>query len=167
LGADETQLGTLYTALGLGGILGAVLAPLAIKHYGLGKVLTVGLLGFGLTFFVVLRLQYGVVAWLMFFAMFVGLSLVNVPLITIRQTYTPPMMLGRVISAARTIGWSTLPVGALVGTAIADSTGYGPVAQMAPLLLVATGFGLLFSSIWRDTFGPTKALARMAKPSSS
>jgi predicted MFS family arabinose efflux permease len=167
LGADETELGTLYMALGIGGIVGAVVAPRAIKKYGLGRVLTLGLLGFGLTFFVVLRLNYGWLALLLFFAMFVGLSLVNVPLFTIRHTYTPPMMLGRVISAARTIGWSTLPVGALVGTAIADSTGYGRVAQVAPLLLVATGFGLLFSSIWRDTFGPGQALARMAKPSSS
>lgn len=167
LGANEAELGTLYMSLGVGGIVGAVLAPTVIKRYGLGRVLTLGLMIFGFSFFVVLRLSFGPLALLLFFVMFIGLSLVNVPLFTIRQTYTPPMMLGRVISAARTIGWSTLPVGALVGTAIADSTGYERVAQVAPLLLVITGFGLLFSSIWRDTFGPGQTLARMAKPSSS
>lgn len=163
LGADEAQLGILYMALGIGGIIGAVIAPRAIKRYGLGKVLTLGLLVFGFTFLVIPQVRYGIFAIILFLVMFAGLSLVNVPLATIRQTYTPPMMLGRVISAARTIGWSTLPVGALVGTALADSAGYLPVAQAAPLILVLTGFGLIFSSIWRDTFGPGEL--RMAKPS--
>ena len=167
LGATEAELGLLFAFLGVGGIIGAVFAPRFIKRYGLGRVLTLGLMLFGVSFFVVLRLSFGWIALLLFSVMFIGLSLVNVPLFTIRQTYTPPMMLGRVISAARTIGWSTLPVGALVGTAIADSTGYERVAQVAPLLLVITGFGLLFSSIWRDTFGPGQTLARVAKPSSS
>ncbi len=167
LGATEAELGLLFAFLGVGGIIGAVFAPWFIKRYGLGRVLTLGLMLFGVSFFVVLRLSFGWIALLLFSVMFIGLSLVNVPLFTIRQTYTPPMMLGRVISAARTIGWSTLPVGALVGTAIADSTGYERVAQVAPLLLVITGFGLLFSSIWRDTFGPGQTLARVAKPSSS
>ncbi|MGI8513966.1 MAG: MFS transporter [Acidimicrobiia bacterium] len=167
LGANEAELGTLYMSLGVGGIVGAIIAPRVIKRYGLGRVLTFGLVLFGFSFFVVLRVGFGPLALLLFFVMFIGLSLVNVPLFTIRQTYTPPMMLGRVISAARTIGWSTLPVGALVGTAIADSTGYERVAQLAPLLLVITGFGLVFSSIWRDTFGPGQAISRVAKPSSS
>ncbi|MFN2486755.1 MAG: MFS transporter [Acidimicrobiia bacterium] len=167
LGANEAELGTLYMSLGVGGIVGAIIAPRVIKRYGLGRVLTFGLVLFGFSFFVALRVGFGPLALLLFFVMFVGLSLVNVPLFTIRQIYTPPMMLGRVISAARTIGWSTLPVGALVGTAIADSTGYERVAQLAPLLLVITGFGLVFSSIWRDTFGPGQTISRVAKPSSS
>jgi hypothetical protein len=74
-------------------------------------------------------------------------------LATIRQTYTPAPMLGRVISAARTIGWSTLPIGALLGTALADNAGYRQVAQAAPLLLVVTAIGLLFTPIWSQTFG--------------
>jgi len=167
LGADEAGLGTLLMALGVGGIIGAIIAPRAVKRYGLGRVLTIGLFLFGFTLLVVLRTHYGFLALLLFLVMFIGLSLVNVPLATIRQTYTPPMMLGRVISAARTIGWSTLPIGALIGTAIADTAGYAQVAQAAPLLLIFTGVGLLFSSIWRDTFGPVEAVVRMAKPTSS
>jgi hypothetical protein len=104
-------------------------------------------------FLLAVRSTYGFVAISIFFAMFVGLSLVNVPLATIRQTYTPAPMLGRVISAARAIGWSTLPVGALLGTALADNAGYRQVAEFAPLLLVITAIGLLFTPIWSQTFG--------------
>jgi predicted MFS family arabinose efflux permease len=153
LGADEGQLGILFMTLGLGGIVGALFAPRLVRVFGLGRVLTGGLFLFGVMFLLAVRSTYGLVALLIFFAMFVGLSLVNVPLATIRQTYTPAPMLGRVISAARTIGWSTLPVGALLGTAIADNTGYRRVAELAPLLLVITAIGLLFTPIWSHTFG--------------
>lgn len=153
LGANERQLGILFMTLGFGGIVGAVLAPRMIRNFGLGRVLTAGMFLFGVMFLAAVRTRYGVLAIVVFFVMFVGLSMVNVPLATIRQIYTPSPMLGRVISAARTIGWSTLPVGALVGTAIADSTGYRQVAELAPLLLVFTAAGLLFTPIWSSTFG--------------
>ncbi|HSL25696.1 MAG TPA: hypothetical protein VLA54_05375, partial [Acidimicrobiia bacterium] len=87
------------------------------------------------------------------FLTFVGISLVNVPLATIRQSYTPTAMLGRVITAARTIGWSTLPMGALLGSALADSTNYADVAAATPLLLIATAGWLVFTPIWSDTLG--------------
>ncbi|HJR86920.1 MAG TPA: MFS transporter [Acidimicrobiia bacterium] len=153
LGASESQLGILFMTLGFGGIVGALFAPFLVRHFGLGRVLTGGLFVFGVMFLLAVRSTYGFVAISIFFAMFVGLSLVNVPLATIRQTYTPGPMLGRVISAARTIGWSTLPVGALLGTALADNTSYRQVAELAPLLLVITAIGLLFTPIWSQTFG--------------
>jgi predicted MFS family arabinose efflux permease len=153
LGASESQLGILFMTLGFGGIVGALFAPGLVRKFGLGRVLTGGLFLFGVMFLLAVRSTYGFVAISIFFAMFVGLSLVNVPLATIRQTYTPAPMLGRVISAARAIGWSTLPVGALLGTALADNAGYRQVAEFAPLLLVITAIGLLFTPIWSQTFG--------------
>jgi predicted MFS family arabinose efflux permease len=153
MGANESQLGVLFMTLGFGGIVGALFAPLLVRNFGLGRVLTLGMFVFGIMFLLAVRSTYGFVALVIFFALFVGLSLVNVPLATIRQTYTPAPMLGRVISAARTIGWSTLPIGALLGTALADNAGYRQVAQAAPLLLVVTAIGLLFTPIWSQTFG--------------
>ncbi len=153
MGASEQQLGTLLMFLGIGGIVGALAAPRMIKRFGLGRVMTVGLFVFGLMFFAAVRSRFGPVALATFLVMFVGLSMVNVPLATIRQIYTPQALLGRVISAARTIGWSTLPVGALVGTALSDSAGYKTIAQIAPLILVLTAIGLLFTPIWSSTTG--------------
>lgn len=153
VGADEAGVGTMLMALGLGGIVGALVAPRLSRILGLGRTMTVGMVVFGLAFWVAVHSRFGFGLLVVMFLMFIGISLVNVPLSTIRQTYTPTAMLGRVITAARTIGWSTLPIGALAGSALADGAGYGIVARATPLILIATGLWLVLTPIWSDTFG--------------
>jgi MFS family permease len=157
LGADESSFGLMLAVLGLGGIAGALVAPRVSRVVGLGKTMTMGLLLFGLAWWAVVHQQYGLAALFSLFSMFVGISLVNVPLVTIRQTYTPTAMLGRVITASRTIGWSTLPVGSLVGAAFADRTSYLAVARATPVILFAAALWLVFTPIWSDTHGPRQA----------
>jgi predicted MFS family arabinose efflux permease len=156
VGAGETQLGIMFMALGLGGIVGALIAPHVGRLIGLGRTMTVGMITFGAAFLVTVRTRFGFSVLALLFIMFVGISLVNVPLATIRQSYTPTAMLGRVITAARTIGWSTLPLGALLGAAIADGTEYHLVAQATPLVLIVTGVWLMFTPIWSDTLGAAR-----------
>lgn len=115
--------------------------------------MTIGMIMFGGGFLVTVQTEFGFSVLVLLFIMFVGISLVNVPLATIRQSYTPEAMMGRVITAARTIGWSTLPIGALVGAAIADGTDYQLVAQATPLILIVTGVWLVFTPIWSDPLG--------------
>ena len=153
LGAGEAQIGIMFMALGLGGIVGALVAPRVARLIGLGRTMTIGMITFGTAFLVTARTRFGLSVLVLLFIMFLGLSLVNVPLATIRQSYTPTAMMGRVITAARTIGWSTLPLGALLGAAIADGTDYRSVARATPLILIVTGVWLLFTPIWSDTLG--------------
>jgi predicted MFS family arabinose efflux permease len=153
VGAGVTEIGTMLMALGLGGIVGALLAPRVSRILGLGRTMTVGMILFGLAFWVTVHSRFGPGVLLVLFVMFIGISLVNVPLATIRQIYTPTSMLGRVITAARTIGWSTLPIGALAGSAIADGAGYQVAARATPLILIVTGLWLLLTPIWSNTFG--------------
>jgi predicted MFS family arabinose efflux permease len=156
VGAGETQLGIMFMALGLGGIVGALVAPHVGRMIGLGRTMTIGMVTFGTSFLVTVHTSFGFSVLALLFIMFVGISLVNVPLATIRQSYTPTAMLGRVITAARTIGWSTLPLGALLGSAIADGTDYVLVARATPLILIVTGLWLVFTPIWSDTLGATR-----------
>lgn len=153
VGATTTEIGTMLAALGLGGVIGALIAPRVSRLLGLGRTMTVGMILFGLAFWVTVHSKYGFGLLVLMFVMFIAFSLLNVPLSTIRQLYTPTAMLGRVIAAARTIGWSTLPIGALAGSAIADRAGYETVARITPLILIATGLWLLMTTIWSDTFG--------------
>jgi len=154
LGAEESSFGLMLAVLGLGGIVGAALAPRVGRLIGLGRSMTVGLLLFGLSFWALIHQTFGFSALFLLFAMFLGISLVNVPLVTIRQSYTPTAMLGRVITAARTIGWSTLPLGSLVGAALADANSYLSVAQFTPVLLIAAALWLTLTPIWSDTGTP-------------
>jgi predicted MFS family arabinose efflux permease len=156
VGAGEAQIGIMFMSLGLGGIIGALMAPRVSRLIGHGRTMTLGMITFGAAFLVTVRTRFGFSVLALLFIMFVGISLVNVPLATIRQVYTPTAMMGRVITAARTIGWSTLPLGALVGAAIADGTDYRLVAQATPLVLIVTGVWLVFTPIWSDRLGAAR-----------
>ena len=155
LGAgEEWQIGVLLAGLGLGGTIGALVAPATTRRIGLGRTVMAGLLAFGVSFLGGISLGFGPVTLLLFAVAFFGLAHVNVALVTIRQAYTPEPMLGRVTASSRAIGWVTLPVGALAGAALADSVGFRPVAIAASLLPVVTAGILVFSSLWRDAYGP-------------
>jgi predicted MFS family arabinose efflux permease len=150
----ESQIGVMLAVFGLGGLAGAALAPRVTRMLGLGRTMVVGLATFGLALWLVVRSTYGPAVLVVLFVATFGLSLVNVPLATIRQLYSPAAMMGRVISASRTLAWSTLPLGALVGATLADAGDYIGVALVAPIIIVATSLWLLVTPVWRDAFGP-------------
>lgn len=145
------EIGVMVTASGIGGIVGAIVAPTLLKRIGLGRGVAIGLLGYGCGFVVAARFQYGALGLLVFLLGYLGLGLTNVAVATIRQSFVPERLLGRVITASRAIGWTTLPIGALIGPAIADRTAYETVAVLAPLLLFIGGLMLIPTIVWRST----------------
>lgn len=152
---SEFQIGILIVAFGLGSIVGASAAHRVIRVLGLGRTMILGLgtmaAGMGLLVFS----RFGVVALAFAFVMLLGIGLVNVPIATIRQVYTPPAMLGRVITASRALSWGTLPIGALAGGLLSDSIDYTPTVRATPLLLFALTLWLFVTPLWKDTFGPS------------
>lgn len=152
---NEGQIGILYSALGIGGVLGAVAAPSVIARIGLGKTMTIGL---GLTGAFLVAVMFTTYGWLTLglqVGWMFGISMVNVPLATIRQHYATEAVLGRVVTASRAIGWATLPLGALIGGWLGSSeNSYVIVARTFPLLLIGTAIWLGTTVVWRDTFGP-------------
>ncbi len=147
------QIGLMVAASGLGGILGAIVAPNILKQIGLGRGVAIGLVGYGLGFVTAARFGFGVLGLLVFMVGYVGLGLTNVAVATIRQSFVPERLLGRVITASRAIGWATLPIGALIGPALADNTAYESVALVAPALLLIGGLMLIPTIVWRSTLG--------------
>lgn len=153
--ADEGQVAILVAAMGVGGIIGALLAPRVVRALGLGKTLTVGMTIAGLLLLAFMFTSYGWLALALNVGWMFGVSLINVPLATIRQNYAKESMLGRVISVSRAIGWATLPIGALVGGWLADTEQtLIVVARTFPILLVLTALWLFTTIVWSDTFGP-------------
>lgn len=155
LATEDWEKGVLFAVLGLGAAFGAYVAPGFIRWLGLGRTMIGGLFTLGLGFATVVSMRFGLLLLLYVFVTFIGYQLVNVPLVTIRQTYTPEVMLGRVLTASRAIGWAPTPIGALLGVAIARLIdGFETVVRLAPFLILAVGIGLIPTIIWRDTFGP-------------
>jgi predicted MFS family arabinose efflux permease len=156
IGAEnETQMGVLLFFMGLGGVIGALVAPWFTRVVGLGRAMTGGLAFAGIALMIFMFSSYGFVAWVLLAAFMFGVSVINIPLASIRQLYAGEAMLGRVISAARAIGWATLPIGALIGGWLGNSEGAYPwVARLFPLILLGCALWLFTTVIWTDTFGP-------------
>ncbi|HLT95254.1 MAG TPA: MFS transporter [Acidimicrobiia bacterium] len=151
----EFQIGILIVAFGLGSIAGASSADRVIRLLGLGRTMTVGVATMAIGMTLLVFSKFGPVALGFAFVMFVGIGLVNVPIATIRQVYTPPTMLGRVITASRALSWGTLPIGALVGGSLSTSLDYTQIVRATPVLLLAVAVWLLTTPLWKDAFGPT------------
>jgi MFS family permease len=162
--SEDWQLGVLYSVFGLGAIAGSVAAPRAAHLIGLGKTTVVGMITFPLAFILFVNTPFSLPGLLYLFIAFVMLMLINVPIVTIRQMYTPAILRGRVIAAARAIGWTTLPLGALLGTIVAETTGqFVAMARWCAVLILLAGLGLLPTTVWRDTFGSSSG--RRVQPS--
>jgi predicted MFS family arabinose efflux permease len=153
--SNETEIGILLFFMGIGGLVGALVAPRITRALGLGRAMTGGLTLAGVALLGFMFSRYGPIAMaLLAFFMF-GVSVINIPLATIRQTYAGEAMLGRVISAARAMGWATLPLGALIGGWLGNAEETYPwVARIFPLILLGCALWLYTTIIWTDTFGP-------------
>lgn len=154
----ETAVGILLGAIGVGGVLGALVAPSITRVVGLGRTLILGLFVTGAGMLAFMFSTYGPVAIGLQVGWAVGISVVNIPLATIRQQYASETMLGRVITASRAIGWATLPIGALLGGWLGDSPSTYPwVARSFPVLLIAVSLWLMSTVVWSDSFGAVVA----------
>lgn len=151
----EAQIGILLSAMGVGGVIGALIAPRITRILGLGRTMVAGMGLAGVCLSLVMFTTYGLLALALQVAWMIGISVINIPLATIRQHYAGESMLGRVITAARALGWATVPVGALVGGWLgATEATYPWVARVFPFLIIATAVWLSTTVVWSDTFGP-------------
>jgi MFS family permease len=149
------QIGILYFFMGVGGLVGALVAPRVTRLMGLGRAMTSGLSLAGVALLAFMFTTYGIVAMALLVLFMFGVSVINIPLATIRQIYAGEAMLGRVISAARAIGWATLPIGALIGGWLGNTeTTYPWIARLFPLILLGCALWLYTTVIWTDTYGP-------------
>lgn len=136
----------LLSAVGVGGVLGALAVPRVTRRFGTGRglVLTqvctaplVVLLpltppGPGVGLFVLGSLAVGI-----------GLVAGNVVTAGWRLTYCPPDMLGRVTAAVLTLVSGAVPLGALAGGAVAALFGVRVALAAGGVVLVLAVLGLV------------------------
>ena len=141
LDLDDSVLGVLLTAYGIGTVVGALLAsrtsraPVAGLLLG-GTAVTGSLL-------VVIALTPSIPVMLVAASISgIAQSLVLVTYITMRTAYSPDALLGRIGSTARSISLGLQPIGLLVGGALIDATSGSTtiVAMGVTLVLVSAGF---------------------------
>ncbi|MGP9023158.1 MFS transporter [Streptomyces sp. BR1] len=126
VGADGTVVGVLIALAGLGGVLGAVLAPRLARRVGTARAVLLCAFGAG-PFGLLIPLTGGGAGLLAFlvgeFCLMAGIVAGNVVIVSFRQAYCPPEMLGRVSSGIRFVMYGTVPIGSLLGGALGMAVG--------------------------------------------
>lgn len=119
LAIPEAAFGLFLLAGAVGGLLGSVVASRLANRFGLGPVMAAMNLLAG-----VLALLTGLlpvpIAAIIFFSLGAATTTIwNVLMMSFRQSIIPGRLLGRVHGTWRTLLWGTMPIGSLIGGALA------------------------------------------------
>jgi predicted MFS family arabinose efflux permease len=145
-------VGVLLSLGGAGGVLGALAAGWVSNRFGIGAgfllgsvtmaagVLLVGIAPAGMG----LGLAVAGAGYLVFVF---GIPIFNVAAVTIRQAVTPAALLGRVNATMRFLIWGAIPLGSLIGGAVAEALGSRAVVVLAGAALLIPTVLLALSPI--------------------
>jgi predicted MFS family arabinose efflux permease len=166
LGLSASGVGATLATYGAGLVTGALLAPIAMRTLRFGLVVAIGpIVGLGAALVMVLTawvpsaiVPSALLAGLSFFLFGVGPILWTISTTTLRQTVTPPELLGRV-SAISTLTWGARPIGALIGAVVG-----GLYGAQACLIVAAGGFAIQAVLI---VLSPARRLATQPQPTVS
>ncbi|HEY1484967.1 MAG TPA: MFS transporter, partial [Micromonosporaceae bacterium] len=138
-------IGVLFGITSLGSLLGAVVAAPVRRRLGEIRTLVTMASVAGTSMLLVPLTALGL--RLGFFVLGIGLASAaivayNVVSISMIQRRCPARLLGRVFATIRFIAWSTPPIGALVGGALAGAIGPRATLLIAALMFVASALAL-------------------------
>ncbi|MFF6995415.1 MFS transporter [Streptomyces sp. NPDC008313] len=165
VGLRPGALGLVLSASAVGGLLGAVCAGRLGARLGQARVILLSVLLTG-PFAVLWPLSgHGGLGAVLFATgsavVSFGAVVYNVAQVSFRQALCPPRLLGRMNATLRFLMWGTLPLGALLGGALAQS--YGPRTALAWCAagFLAVPLPLLLSPLrrMRDLPAPDRLLA--------
>ncbi len=137
LGVSVAAFGALMAAGSIGGVIGGFASSRVVRRLGARGAMTAGV-AVGAISWPALSLMTSpwpaaaILALVEFCA-----AVTTVVAISSRQQMTPPEMLGRVISAFRTVGAGAAPLGALAGGLTADALGLSAPLYAAGAVLFA------------------------------
>ncbi|MEC4019666.1 MFS transporter [Streptomyces sp. H27-D2] len=126
VGLSGGVIGALVAAASIGGVLGAMLSPWLARTAGTARaVLLCAFCGGPFGLLIPLTSDgLGLLAFLAGeFCLTACIVAGNVVIVSFRQSYCPPGMLGRVSSSIRFLMYGTLPVGSLLGGALGGALG--------------------------------------------
>ncbi len=145
---NDAALGWFFAGFSVIGAAGVALAPRVVAAAGLGRSVVLGGLLFGAGAIGAGFTPSWPAAFPFGIAM-AGVSVSQVAFVTLRQTLTPPALLGRVVAASRTISWAGIPVGAAVGGVLGDAIGLRPLFVGGGVAIAGVAALLILGPLWR------------------
>ncbi|WP_340685927.1 MFS transporter [Amycolatopsis coloradensis] len=154
---SEAAFGLFAFVGGIGGLLGAALAPRLVKATSRRAVLLGGTACCGAAF-TGMGLTSSPVAGAALFGLFAAAVVaVNIVLGTARHTLVPGDLLGRVLGVWRTVVWGAIPVGALLGGVLTHALGSPARTFLTSGLLLFGVAGFAFVSLRQGAFDDESA----------
>lgn len=156
LGLDALTIGVVMGLGSLGGVAGAASASRLGERFGVGRtILGAAMLSGIATLLAAVATPGTAVPLLVASGVVAGFSAVvyNVNQVSYRQAITPGPMRGRMNATMRFLVWGTIPIGALIGGAIATGAGV-----RAALWVGVVGTSVAWLPLWRS---PVRAIRRM------
>jgi MFS family permease len=158
LDLSPTALGLIFALANVGYLLGAVATSRISARLGVGPTIILGAaMGAG-TLLIPLAPQDSPIPYLIAAEALVafGLPVYNVTQVSFRQAITPERLQGRMNSVMRFIVWGVIPIGSLVGGAVASA-----VDLRAAIWLGAIGMSLAFLPV---LVSPVRTLRHFPEP---
>jgi MFS family permease len=158
-----SHFGVLLMAAGAGALAGGLATPPLARRFGRPIVLTLGSVVAALSLAGMGATSNGYVAGTLFAACAAGIMVWNVLTMSLRQSLIPEELFGRVQGAYRTLVWGAIPLGALLGGALAGPLGLSGVFAAAGAVQFAMALvlgGLMY--LHRDEVADEPALDAVA-----
>ena len=143
-------VGLLVAVAGLGGVLGAAVTARVARRLGTARALVVLKAGAGPCSLLLALAQPGPgVALFALGTALVGAGVVggNVLSTTFRQTYVPPELLGRVMSAMQFCNLGTIPLGAVLAGGLAQAVGIRAAVAVLTTAYAVSGLILVLGPL--------------------
>ncbi len=138
LGVSEFGFGVLLTLGAAGSVLASVIADRVVDRFGRATALIGSVVIFATTSIGIGLTSSAIVVGALSAASGFGTVVWNIITVSLRQTIIPDELLGRVNSVYRFLGWGAMPLGALLGGALASLFGLrAPFIVGGVVMLVA------------------------------
>jgi MFS family permease len=151
--------GIVMAGFGIGSLVGAVATPRFQKAVGVGRAIWIPAMGFSLAGLSFPLAPSGFpIPVLLAGTLLFGISgmAYNITQVSLRQAITPERMQGRMNASMRWIVWGTMPIGSLVGGAIATTYGIKTALWVGAIGGCFTFLFVLLSSVAKIRVMPTQ-----------
>ncbi|WP_336211887.1 MFS transporter [Nonomuraea sp. LPB2021202275-12-8] len=162
VGLPQGLVGLVIGAVSVGGVIGALIVTSLAARVGTARTILVAELGVTpLALLIPLTTDGWGLVFLVVGGLTVSVAIVasNVLIGTFTQSYTPGHLMGRVAASQHFVNFSTLPIGAVLGGAVAELAGLRATMWIVTSMAVLSGFILLAGPMRKNRSLPTEPAA--------
>jgi MFS family permease len=146
MGLSRVEYGVLLAVIPAGSLLGSVVAERVEASFGRARSLAVSSVSVAVLVGIAAVTANVFVVGAAFFAGGVGIIIMNVIMVSLRQRMTPDRLLGRVNSCYRLVAWGTMPLGTVAAGVLGSTIGLRWLFAIMGLLGLTTASGLLVAN---------------------